>query len=401
MATQNNFKYVSPGLYRSSTGQLVNRNQLPKPTTTTTTTTGQNGSTTGTTPTTYSTTLKNAGNGYYRGADGKLVAGSAIDAYSKRFNKAASDFRNMKQEDANYNATAEHLKRIGSRYGFDYQNVLGKDWKPYVAPTPAAPDTSTPAAPAGPTEETPVSAAPATPAPQFSYQQSPMTAALMEAMKGGLNTMQAYEPKFFEGSPMYQFQKQKGSQDLEKLMSARGLTGSGAEIQANSDFLANINATESEKQRQYADQAAQRQQQAMQFVANFDKEERDAQLAQWNKNTDRQVNMQEFDAGRQDSRNRAMQDFLTNILNIQSNNNIASLSSSGLNSQTALSEALGKMISQSMANNYQRSYGGGGGTPPIAPTSGNLDLAKIMTGYGNRAGNNDVLDGFLRTIFGK
>jgi hypothetical protein len=239
------------------------------------------------------------------------------------------------------------------------------------------------------------------PEQKFEYQQSPMTAALMEAMKGGLNTMQAYEPKFYEGSPLYQFQKQQGSKDLEKLMASRGLTGSGAEIQANSDFLSKLGADESEKARQYAEQAANRQTQAMQFLANFDKEERAAQLDQWNKNTDRQMNMQEFDAQRGDRRNELATNFLTNILGLQAQNNIPSLGQSGLNDQTALSKALANMLASNTANNYTRSYGGGGGTPPVAPSSGNADIMKLLMGYGNRAGNNDVFDGILRLFTGK
>jgi hypothetical protein len=148
-----------------------------------------------------------------------------------------------------------------------------------------------------------------------------MTGALLKAMGQGMNTMQAYEPKNFEGSPLYQFQKQKGMQDMEKLMASRGLTGSGAEVQANSDFLVNLNAQESEKQRQYADQAAQRQQQAMQFIANFDQGEKNALRDQWNADLDRQTNIGQFEATRGDRRQEIATNFLQNLLNMQSNSN--------------------------------------------------------------------------------
>jgi hypothetical protein len=240
------------------------------------------------------------------------------------------------------------------------------------------------------------------PEQKFEYQQSPMTAALMQAMKGGLNTMQAYEPKFYEGSPLYQFQKEQGTKDLEKLMASRGLTGSGAEIQANSDFLSKLGADESEKARQYAEQAANRQQQAMQFLAGFDKEERQAQLDQWNKNTDRQMNMQEFDAQRGDRRNELAMNFFQNILGLQGQNNIASLGQSGLNDQTALSKALATMLANNTANNYTRSYsGGGGGTAPVVPTSSDNAIMREFMNYGNRAGNNDFMDQILRMFSGK
>jgi hypothetical protein len=394
MATPTGYNYVSPGLYRSPTGQTVRRSQIPqaKPTPTTTTTAAPAAPT-------YATTFQRTGNGMYRNSAGKLFSGETIDAYTKRFNSVANRFSGMKQEDADYNTLGTKLQNWGKQFGFDTSKLLGKDWKPYQAPAAPAPTEptaeTTPAAPAA-------DAAPATmPEPTFQYQQSPMTAALLEAMKGGLNTMQAYEPKFYEGSPLYQFQKQQGSKDLERLMAARGLTGSGAEVQANSDFLSKLNADESEKARQYAEQAANRQQTAMQFLANFDQEERDKQLEQWNKNTDRQLNMQEFDTNRADRRNELATQFLTNILGMQAQNPIATQAQSGLDSQTALTKALTQMMGSFTANNYPRSYGGGGGTPPVPPTGGNAQIMKTLMDYGNRAGNNDLLDGFLRMFSGR
>lgn len=389
MATPTGYNYVSPGLYRSPTGQTVRRGQLPQPKATTTTTTPA--------APTYSTTFQRTGNGLYRNSAGKLFSGETMDAYTKRFNSVANRFSGMKQEDADYNTLGTKLQNWGKQFGFDTSKLLGKDWKPYQAPAPA---------PAAPTETAPATTEPAAaqptmPDPTFQYQQSPMTAALLGAMKNGLNTMQAYEPKFYEGSPLYQFQKQQGTKDLEKLMAARGLTGSGAEIQANSDFLSKLGADESEKARQYAEQAANRQQQSMQFLANFDKEERDSQLAQWNKNTDRQLNMQEFDSQRADRRNELATQFLTNILGMQAQNPIATQALSGMNDQTALSKALAQMMGSFTANNYARSYGGGGGTPPVQPTYGNAAIMKTLMDYGDRAGNNDVLDGIFRMFSGK
>jgi len=307
----------------------------------------------------------------------------------------------MKREDAGYNALANRLKTIGARYGFDYNKVLGKGWTPYTAPAPApaAPPVPTPAASA-PEAAPAAPAAPAIVGSQYANYQSPMTAALMKAMGEGMNTMQAYEPKNFEGSPLYQFQKQKGMQDMEKLMAARGLTGSGAEVQANSDFLANLNAQEAEKQRQYADQTAQRQQQAMQFIANFDQAEKNALRDQWNADLDRQTNINQFEANRGDRRQELATSFLSNILGLQSQNDIARIAQGGLNSQSALTDQLMKAISGFTANNYARSYGGGGGVAPTPPSSGNLDIARIMMDYGNRAGNNDMLDSILRMFGG-
>lgn len=230
--------------------------------------------------------------------------------------------------------------------------------------------------------------------------QSPMSKALLDAYNNVNNTLSAYEPKFFEGSPMYQFQKQKGMADLEKLMAARGLTGSGAEIQGNSDFLANINATEAEKQRQYAEAERDRRQRGMEFIANYDKSERDALRDQWNRNLDRQQNISEFEAGRGDRRQEAAINFLTNILGLQSQNDIARMSQGGLNSQTDLSKALMQMIGNSIMSQVPRASGGGGGAPPPPPASNNSGLYDILARYGNNAGNNDFWNGLLRMFGG-
>lgn len=229
--------------------------------------------------------------------------------------------------------------------------------------------------------------------------QSPMSKALMEAFNNVNNTLSAYEPKFFEGSPMYQFQKQKGMADLEKLMAARGLTGSGAEIQGNSDFLANINATEAEKQRQYAEAERDRRQRGMEFIANYDRTERDALRDQWNRNLDRQQNISEFEATRGDRRQEAAINFLNNVLGMQSQNDIARIAQGGQASQTQLTQALMQMIGNNIMSQVPRATGGGGGGAPPPPPGNNAAIYENLIKYGNSAGNNDLFNSILR-LFG-
>jgi hypothetical protein len=398
MATGNSYNYVSPGLYRSPTGQVVRRSQMNKALGTTPQTTPQ-----GNSP--YTTSFRNAGKGFYRGADGSLISGNQMTSSTNTFNSLANRFAGLKQTDAQYNQIGQRLRDLGTQFGLDYNKVLGNNWQPYYADVKPKPAPKLPkqigAAKIMPTTNTPQAPQAAASTGQgFNYEQSPMTKALVDAMKGGLNTMQAYEPKFYEGSPLYQFQKQQGQKDLEKLMAARGLTGSGAEVQANSDFLSKLGAEESEKARQYAVDAANRQTQAMQFLANFDQEERQAQLDQWNKNTDRRINMQEFDANRRDARAASMQNFLTSILGMQAQNPIAGQAQSGLNSMTDLSRMINDMTARFGANNYTRSYGSGGGTPPPPPPSRVGEIANINSNYGDRAGNNDLWNGIFSILGG-
>lgn len=356
-----NYKYLSPGLYRSPTGAIVRQSQIPQNTTApaatnkpaTTAPTTQSTTQAAPTAPAYSTTFKQNDKGYYVGANNQLISKARMDSFLQRYGQAASRFKTLKPTSAGYNRYGAQIQDIGKRFGIDTTSVLGKNWKPYQAPQ----------------------AAPVAPPPQPG--QSPMTSALMKAMASGMNTMQAYEPRNYEGSPLYKFQKQQGLQDLEKLMAARGLTNSGAEVQANSNFLSELNANEAEKARQYADQAAQRQQNAMQFIANFDQGQK------------------EFDASRQDRRGELMTGFLTNILNMQNDNNIAALSQGGLNSQTALSQQLAGALRQQMGDNYKR-YGSGGGAPPTAPGNSDAAIMEALMKYGDGAGDNDVIDSILR-----
>lgn len=339
--------------------------------------------------TSYTYNLQRLSPGIYRDRLGGLATQKTLNNANKQFNTWANQLGSLQYGTKEYHDTATNLSKYGKQYGYNTKGLFNPAWKggKWVEPAPAntnpAPTTETPVAPEAPQPQ----AAPAQ--PQGSVT-SPMTQALMDAFSKGLNTMQAYEPKNFEGSPMYQFQKQKGMQDLEKLMAARGLTNSGAEVQANSDFLANLNATEAEKQRQYADQAAQRAQQAMQFIANYDQAERSNLTDQ-----------QQFEANRQDRRQELATNFLNNILGLQAQNDVGRMSQAGLNSQTDLTKALMSAITSNIGANVPRVSGGGTpAPPPPSSAAGNSALARILAQFGNSANNNDVSNTIFRTLFG-
>lgn len=71
-------------------------------------------------------------------------------------------------------------------------------------------------------------------------------------------SMSAFEPQNYQGSPLYQWQQQQGTDALNKVLSKRGLLNSGAEIQANSDFQTALGAGEADKARGYAENDADR-----------------------------------------------------------------------------------------------------------------------------------------------
>lgn len=360
----------------------------------------------------YTYNLQRLSPGIYRDKLGGLATQKTLNKANNQFNTWANQLKGYQYGTKDYHDTATNLTNYAKQYGYNTKGMFDTQWKPgkWVEPatTNPNPDASQPEQQAPVQEQPAAPAAPAAPAPapvtsepDWTTYQSPMTKALLQAFGQGVNTMQAYEPKNFEGSPLYQFQKEKGLRDLEKLMASRGLTGSGAEIQGNSDFLADINATEAEKQRQYADQAAQRQQQAMQYIANFDQSERNALRDQWNKNLDRRDNINQFEATRDDTRKAMAINFLQNILQMQSQNNVANLSASGMNNQTDLTKALINAATQNTMAQAKRVSAGGGGTPPPPPGNNDAALYQILMNYGNQAGNNDVVNQFLNLFSGK
>lgn len=68
----------------------------------------------------------------------------------------------------------------------------------------------------------------------------------------------AFLPENYQGSPLYQFQANEGQKRLDKMYAARGLTGSGAEIGGNTQFLNELGARESDRQQGVAQTEADR-----------------------------------------------------------------------------------------------------------------------------------------------
>lgn len=81
-------------------------------------------------------------------------------------------------------------------------------------------------------------------------------------------SIRAMEPSNYMGSPLYDFQKQQGEKSINKLLAKRGLLGSGAEIEALSNFNTELGATEADKARGYAEKEADRLERIQQQEAN-------------------------------------------------------------------------------------------------------------------------------------
>jgi hypothetical protein len=286
---------------------------------------------------------------------------------------------------------------------------------PTPDPTPEVVNPNPDAAPAPVVDPAPAAPVGSTQADLSNYQ-SPMTKMLLEALGQGQNSMRAYEPQFFEGSPLYKFQKEQGQKDLAKLMAARGLTGSGAEVQGYSDFLGKIGAEESEKQRQYSEAQMNRNNEALRFIANFDQADRENLRSQGNLDADRLQRYQFDQTGQAQQDKQLMLNFFQNILGQQAQGNPMTAGLNALGSQNETNSAMGKALQGFLSNRYTRAVptggssgggggrGGGSGVPPVttvppADTS-SLDMMRLLTQFGNQAGNNDVGSTAFSNILG-
>ncbi len=348
-----------------------------------------------------------------------------------RYREAANRIKNLQPGAPEYDNNANILKDIGGRFGYNWQNDLPKGYTPpapaveppppTVEPTPPVVDAPPPVVDSPPPTGGGSTVDPTTTPPPTSTQadlsnyQSPMTKALLESLGQGMNSMRAYEPQYFEGSPLYKFQKEQGQKDLAKLMAARGLTGSGAEIQGYSDFLGKIGAEESEKQRQYAEGQMTRNNDALRFIADFDARDRENLRSQGNLDADRLQRYQFDQAGQAQQDKQGMLNFFQNILGQQAQGSPMTAALNALGSQNDASSTLGKAMQQFLSNRFTKavptggSSGGGGGgsgggapsvtTVPPADTS-SLDIMRLLTQFGNQAGNNDVASTGISNILG-
>lgn len=341
----------------------------------------------------YNSSLKADKTGMYKDGTGAMINQGRMDKANKTFNHWAGALGKLQVGTERYDNVAKRLQRVGQQYGYDTSKILPKGWQVGYKPeqTNTTTNTGTTTANTG---------TPGGMQVQSQSYQSPMTGALMKALQGNVNTLDAYEPKTFEGSPMYQFQKQKGLKDMERLMAARGLTNSGAEIEANQNFLTELNATEAEKQRGYAENRMNRQSDMMRFIAGFDQSERRNYQDQLNANLDRGINMSQFEATRMDAATRAKQNMLMQLLGIQAQNPIPGIATQGDQKLTDYSAQLRESIARALAQGIPRAVGGSGTPPPATPYNlGQLDINAILAG--NAAGNDrNDLGSFLGNLFG-
>lgn len=192
--------------------------------------------------------------------------------------------------------------------------------------------------------------------------------------EGLFPSIRAFEPSYYEGSPLYQFQKREGERGLDRILSKRGLRDSGAEIQAYSDFNQELGGVESDKARGYAEKEA-----------------------------DRLERIQQNESLRRErGENRAGDDmFRWTDMMLRQNPMEYAYGGTGKYADTVGRES--EAIANFMRNNYPRAVGGGGGGgvgPFVPPFPSTPDFSGIDTigSVGSGSSNNDYFNTIMRSI---
>ena len=255
----------------------------------------------------------------------------------------------------NNNQLSKIKNLANSKYGTRATN-LANQWRTKIpkvtTPPPAATTTPPPAATTQPAINPPTPAAP-------TAEQQQTTANNL------FPTERMFEPKNYEGSPLYQFQVQQGQKQLGKSLAARGLSNSGYGIQEELNIPMMAAAQDTDRMTRVAEGNANRLQTIQENEAM--RRER-AGNTQW----DRQYS-------------------LAQLLADQSPWNAAI---SGLGSVADTTGQAGNSYANYLRQAFQRVMGGGGGggrgfTPvqvPGGPDYSNINLAGL-NGSSNSSNN--------------
>ncbi len=173
-----------------------------------------------------------------------------------------------------------------------------------------------------------------------------------------------FEPKNYEGSPLYQFQLKEGQKQVGKSLAARGLTNSGAGIEAELNVPLRAAAQDTDRMTRVASE-----------------------------NADRLYNTQRDEALRLERAGNAQWDRSYDIATLMANQSPWNEAVGGLNSYANTVGKKGNAQANFLSQYYNRVMPGGGGgyqAPPVAVPSGpnytNIDPTAIS---GNWASNNN------------
>ncbi len=233
--------------------------------------------------------------------------------------------------------------------------------------TPAAP--ITPATPVDPNPIQPLNTTPlATATPQAQSAPSQDT----------LNTLfpseRIFEPKNYQGSPLYQFQVQEGQKQLAKSLAAKGLTNSGSAIEQELNIPMRAAAADTDRITRLASE-----------------------------NADRLQSLQSNEALRQERAGNNQWDRAYSLAQLMAEQSPWQGALSGLNNYASTTEAAGTAQANFLKDFLRATGGGGGGFTPIPVPSGpnfsNITPAQIQGNAASNAGWQGLLTNFLTNLF--
>ena len=259
-----------------------------------------------------------------------------------RYNRYLQEYQNAATSDAR-RAQIDAVWKFGKNTKTAYKPPVNAPMPNAQVPTPEAPAPTTPA-----------HTTPAVETPTF-------------------KSVYDFMPKDYTATPMYQFQKEQGSKDLARLMASRGLTNSGAEIEANSKFLNQLGAQESERAMGVADRDASR----------YDTQAQNEATLGYNRGNDQWTRI--MDLLNYSQRNSPYDS------GVAANDKIAGLKvDQGQNMSNYLKDAYGRKIAGGGG-------GGGGAMAPFIPPAKGMDTSMSDLYRLQNGGNTG--SGLLGTIF--
>lgn len=207
-------------------------------------------------------------------------------------------------------------------------------------------------------------------------------------------SQRAFEPKNYQGSPMYDFQMNKGLEALDKNLAKSGLLGSGAELQLKKDFVTDLGARESEVTRGYAQNEADR------YSNNYNSGmDRAANVSNWNSNrsadiyrsaADRTFNAQQNESDRLMTQQQNQFNNTLNVAELALSQSPMQYGYQAAEGSADLAKYYGGKFANYAQNDYRRPTGysgggGGGGGGYSAPIPTSPDYTPIALAQGQLA----------------
>lgn len=366
------YQYVSPGLYRdTATGKIIRSTTPPK-----------------------------EGTPFPSDAKPKIPPG-AIDLSGDEIKpKSASGGGELNAKDFKRASPGVYINnKTGKRvtpprgdlnaYIKSYNAKLAKP--PAPAPTPAPTPAPPPFQP--PTEiATPPPAA--TPLDR-EYQERTARALFPNYTPADNYDYQEPTAESLANSPVYQFAKEEGQRALDRQISAAGLTGSGAAVEATRRLSGGLTSSEIQRQQAINQEIARQRQQGGQFNANNI-------LGNAQANAGRLRDAQIYEADRQERLGNTNFNRIYSLLGLGLAQNPLGTAYGAAGNISGLYSGLGENIAGITSSLYPRGGGGGGGAPFIPPPRPipQDQTAATIAGNAANAANSIGANNSFNSLFG-